>query len=347
MLNNTFEKLYGIEFDIFEEETNIWDEILRDCFVYTDYLQTYMLLCKRSMAPRYDEIKLLRFIFYNDKKPCAVWHIQVRKTKNIFEIGSNDREVLPPLFTKNINKKVLKNINKNILNILKEICLQLNINAFYARNFVRKDGFELWYGLLMENAMFCSQIYNIEHMLYVDLQKNEDFNITGSCKNRIKKGLKTWNIKVFDKISYDELLKFREFHVKIKGKSTREMDTWEAQADAANKGEGVFIELLSEDGKICAGAIFIYSADELYYNSSAYDKNYQNHSETIQYIAIKYARERGVRWYRVGERFYKAEQYPRTQKEITISQFKEKFASNMYIDVILKCELSVPERQNI
>ena len=70
-------------------------------------------------------------------------------------------------------------------------------------------------------------------------------------------------------------------------------------------------------------------------------KNYEHISPRhfLEWNAMKYYKYNMLNFYEIGERYYDQNDFKPTNKEISISEFKEKFGSNKYPKPILKVQL--------
>ena len=50
----------------------------------------------------------------------------------------------------------------------------------------------------------------------------------------------------------------------------------------------------------------------------------------LEWNAIKILKQDGIKFYEIGERFYPGKSFNPSKKELTISDFKEKFGGNFY-----------------
>ncbi len=85
-------------------------------------------------------------------------------------------------------------------------------------------------------------------------------------------------------------------------------------------------------GEMIGGGFFTFSRDEGVYAVAAYDRSLFDKplGHVVQYRAIEELRNRGVRWYKIGARRYRSETPPPPEKEVTISEFKQGFASHLF-----------------
>ena len=70
-------------------------------------------------------------------------------------------------------------------------------------------------------------------------------------------------------------------------------------------------------------------------------KEYENISprHSLEWNAMKYYKNNKFYFYEIGERFYPQEKFKPTEKEISISEFKEKYGSDKYPKAIFRVEV--------
>ena len=80
------------------------------------------------------------------------------------------------------------------------------------------------------------------------------------------------------------------------------------------------------------GGLFHVTRDECEYAVGAYDRSLFDKplGHVVQYHAIEEMKRRNIRWYKLGPRFYPADVPHPTQKELSIADFKQGFASHIF-----------------
>ncbi len=91
-------------------------------------------------------------------------------------------------------------------------------------------------------------------------------------------------------------------------------------------------------GQMVGGGFFSTSRDEGQYSVGAYDRSLFDKplGHVVQYRAIEEMRGRGIRWYKLGARPYLSDIPIPTDKEMSISDFKQGFASHIFPRYCLK-----------
>lgn len=278
----------------------------------------------------YDEKKYrdISIILTNNKKPVGIWPISI---DNKFNFSSLGRNLMEPLFCKNLplstKQTILKKIIKSLL-YLKQHRKKLNI--FFEKNFLNENHTFLSNpeSTLIKN---CSKLSN-EYISYFDLNINKD-----SIKSYLRKSFKSLVDKEKSKFKYYILSNedkntwknFRNLHKKVAGKITRPISTWNNQFDAIKNNNGFLVYALDYNTMI-GGGFFQFSKDEAIYGTGAYIEDYKKFSigHIIQYEAIKYMVEKNIKWYKLGNLYTSHDLIDLKSKNI--SYFLSGFSSHIY-----------------
>jgi len=162
-------------------------------------------------------------------------------------------------------------------------------------------------------------------------------NLRKSYKALINSDMSDWSIEVLDVADESVWNQFKELHLEVSGKKTRSDETWEIHFNDIKKQQGFLVYLANNSGKIDGGGFFNFTRDEGLYAVGAskrtlFDKPL---GHVIQYRAIQEFKKRGVVWYKLGPRPYLSEKPEATDKEISIAEFKQGFASHIFPRFIL------------
>jgi FemAB family protein len=298
--------------------------------LFNQYMESYM---KSSLTSYYN----LSQVLYEGDNPVGVWPLCIYEASNNWVIGSNDGAVIPPLFIKRFGDKGRKSVIEKCLQILDELC-ELNGQKYWAGNeSIRENGISQWHRKVMEKG--ASQ--KAGHELYVDMSMDISkikSSIRKSYKSLITRGNEIWRADLYcGKIEHEVFREFQTLHFQVAGRATRSQDTWDYQERAINDGTAFLIALKDIVGRMVGGGFFYLSKDEGLYAVGAYDRTLfdQPLGHVVQNKAIEYMKERGVRWYKIGYRFY-AQDNP-TDKELSIAYFKEGFATHIFLNTFTQC----------
>lgn len=156
-----------------------------------------------------------------------------------------------------------------------------------------------------------------------------------SFRSLINEGEHLWQVEIHPEVSHALFNEFRLLHKQVSGRVTRSQETWDLQEKAVNANEAVLFTSRDASGKLVGASLFSMSHDEAVYGVGVYDRSLFDKpiSHVLQWEAIKYLKSQGIKWYKIGRRFYPADQP--TDKELNISYFKEGFASHMLTELII------------
>lgn len=325
------------------EITDTWNAVLNKTayipFSYTDTSIEFQSAYQRSHGGNWHDISV---IIYWDSKPVAVWPLTLSVKNDRVLISSQGMPVQAPLYVDFCTSSSRKRISKSCLDIIDNLAKELNIFTWdSSESFNQSLGFSEWHTLAMSRGSTCS----IYHDLFLNLQSSMDqikSNFRKSYKSLITSGMKNWAIDVLN-ISNESIWdQFKALHLEVSGKKTRSDETWDIHFNDIKKQQGFLVYLLNNSGKMEGGGFFNFSRDEgLYavgaYNRALFDKPL---GHIVQYRAIQELKKRGVVWYKLGSRPYFSEKPEATEKEISIAEFKQGFASHILPRFILSHRFS-------
>jgi FemAB family protein len=276
----------------------------------------------------------LSLVLYHDNRPCALWPLSVSdEGEGALRIGSNGGATLrPPLFVTELAAKTVKSITTKSLAALNRFCLDNGISVWdSAESFIDGAGLSDWHDKTMQqgaSATLC-------HELFIDLKRSIaeiKASFRKSYKALITSGGKLWNVHLLTQADTAIWEEFRCLHLSVAGRSTRSLDSWDSQHEAIAVGGAFFVYLRDGAGRMVGGGLFHVTRDECEYAVGAYDRSLFDKplGHVIQYHAIEEMKRRNIRWCKLGPRFYPADVPHPTQKELSISDFKQGFASHIF-----------------
>ena len=160
-----------------------------------------------------------------------------------------------------------------------------------------------------------------------------------SYRPLVNKALRLWQVQVHTGPgSSQALLTFKDLHLTVSGRKTRNDETWACQAEGMEQGQAFLVALRGEDGSMVGGGLFQTSASEGIYAVGVYKRELFDLplGHLVQMVAIQTLKAAGMRWYRVGQRFYPGDTPPPSAKQLNISYFEEGFATRMLPRVLLR-----------
>lgn len=275
----------------------------------------------------------LSLVLHHDNRPCALWPLSVSlEDEGELRIGSSGGGLRPPLFIAELAAKTIKSLTTKSLAALNHFCLDNGISGWEsAESFIDASGLSDWH----DKSMQLGAVATLRHELFVDLTRSMAEIKAGfrkSYKALITSGGKLWNVRLLTQADAAIWEEFRCLHLSVAGRATRSFESWEAQHQAIATGGAFFVYLRDETGRMVGGGLFHVTRDESEYAVGAYDRNLFDKplGHVVQYHAIEEMKRRNIRWYKLGPRFYPADVPLPTQKELSIADFKQGFASHTF-----------------
>ena len=110
--------------------------------------------------------------------------------------------------------------------------------------------------------------------------------------------------------------------------------------NAIESGNAFLIYLRDSSDRMMGGGFFEYTKDEAYYSVGAYDRNLFDKpiGHVVQNQAIIEMKKRNISWYKIGNRSFVGDSILPTDKEVSISEFKQGFCSDLFPKYLLKLE---------
>ena len=341
MLTENIEELatsYGLSVRLRTHELNAWTDTLGSCHyvpvMYTNASIEFQLACQRSND---GEGKDLSLLIYWDKKPTAVWPINLADKKVDVTPNSCILTMLPPIFSSNCPASSSKQITKKCLDLAKAIASSIGVDSWEsAESFDDTNGLSNWHAESMARGSVCS----VRHDLFLDLRLDMveiKRNFRKSYKALITSGQRLWEICVLDSGDESVWNEFYQLHVDASGRKTRSDETWALHLQDIATQQAFLVYQRNSAGEMVGGGFFNYTRNEGLYAVGAYDRSLFDKplGHVVQYRAIEEFKKRGVRWYKLGLRPHRSETPAPTDKQVSIGDFKRGFASHLFPIYIL------------
>ena len=336
----------GIEVIFGTEDTShaLWNSTLDQMgYIPTPYLSTSLDYQHAYMECFLDEIIDVSVIFKIKERVLGLWPLSINSTKKGVEVRTNQGAVLPPIFIKNTSEKVMRKIDRACLSALDSLCSLIGCNdsGTWQSEMIFFDGMlsganRVWYRLLMEKAATAHPF----HELYVDLALSPEEihrRWRKSYRSLIQEGERLFDVTVHETVTPSLFDEFRQLHFHVAGRATRSLETWEIQEEAIRAGCGFLVTARQKDGELIGAEFYEYSRDEAVYSVAAYRRDLfdQPISHVIHNRAIQHMQALGLNWYHIGTRAYPGDMIKPTDKELSISYFKEGVATHTFFRMIL------------
>ena len=267
---------------------------------------------------------------YYDKNAVGIMPLMAHKNKDgEWILSSNGVEIIEPIFKKTLTDKIRKKIEKKILDLIFDLSKQLKINRCQFSNI---DFFKLskWYINLLDLAeeTFASHHLLVDLSLSIEKIKS---NFRKSFKPLINKGFREWKIEVHEHVTKEQFENFRKLHKLVSGKSTRSVESWNIQRESVNSKESFVITVSDKKNLLVGFGLFVYSKYSGSYAVGVYKRELFNKplGHSVQMKAIEIFKNKGLNWYEIGNKHLSTDKILPTEKELSISFFKEGFATDV------------------
>lgn len=275
----------------------------------------------------------ISLIIYWDNKPVALWPLSMSVKEGYSRLSSQGIPVLPPIFVAACPMISRKRIIKSCLDLAEELSIAAELKLWESgESFTNSLGMSEWHKESMQRDALCT----VSHELYQDLRPDiADIkkSFRKSYKSLIVSGAKIWKVGVLDSGDCESVWQeFRDLHLKVSGRVTRCDATWNMQYQDIARQCAFLVWLRDSFGNMVGGGLFDYTDDEGVYSVGAYDRSLFDKplGHVVQYRAIEELKKRRVGWYKIGVRAYNSDIPTPTDKEISIGEFKQGFASHFF-----------------
>lgn len=336
------------ELDVFvrSEHRKLWDELVdRPGYfpvAYTGVNLDFLIECQAGNGIQIEDWSV---IICWDKKPVAVWPLfLITDTSGNIFFTFLDNAVLAPLFIDEIRPSIGKQIVKKCLSFITAHAGKTGAREWKSIVLFNDSvGLGEWY----LQSMGTGARADIYHELFVDLSLDIaeiKSRFRKSYKSLISSGEKLWNIKIIDTAAAETWNSFKQLHIKVAGRKTRSDSSWDIHYENILEGRSFLVALFDTHDEMVGGGFFNYTDTEGFYAVAAYDRSQFDKpiGHIVQYHAIKYLKEKNVKWYKIGLRLYASDIPEPTSKELAISEFKEGFATHVFPKFILKHKVYQP-----
>ena len=301
------------------------------------------------MSSFVDELIDLSVILYQNNRAIGLWPVSLCKKNNVYEFVTNQGPVMPPVFVKNISERIIKKYDNLCLEAMHKF-YQLVKNKHTIKSHWQTSVSFLSNEILSQNilweekCMLLGAVPRVVHDLYVDLSwtlEKIHANMRKSYRSLIHEGERLWQVEVHDIVDENIFEEFRRLHIDVAGRVTRPKETWDLQLKAIKNGADFLVTLRDSEKRLCGGGLFEASSTEGCYAVGAYDRNLFDKpvSHVVQWTAIKHLKQLGKQWHYVGQRFFDSDIPKPTSKELQIAYFKEGFATNTALRLLLTVDL--------
>ena len=262
--------------------------------------------------------------------------------------GNSAGNLFDLLFVKNLPVGIIESISKKIYKLLDELVIKgfegikisqnINLNEIGANGSLSK---------LLETCIYGGWEIEVELDMYLNLMPPY-----AQIRNQFRKSYLSlinssalhfdFHIMDFTNFEDDRWELFVKLHFDVAGRITRNEVSWEHQAEMIKNDFAFNVLLFSKvDQSIVGAGFFEKTRDEAQYSVAAYDRSLFEFplGHIVQDVAIKYMKNRGIKWYFLGESWEVDQNVLRTKKEHSISFFKRGFMSHLFPRILLKLNI--------
>ncbi len=311
-------------------DINEWQSVLEQCkkdisiyhlFSTTEYFVAYY---SKNNAIN------LSIILYDNKKAVGIMPlITYQNLEQEWVLSSNGVEIVEPIFIQNLPRKVKNRIEVKLHDLILELTRKLKIKQC---QFTNMDYFQLssWYLIWANTA---TEIFSTHHLL-VDLSLPIDqirLKFRKSFKPLVNKAIREWVVEVHNHPSEELFEEFRLLHRKVAGKVTRPIDSWRIQKKQIDLAESFIVTVHDKLNTMIGCGLFVYSGYQGMYSVGAYKRELFDKpiGHAVQMRAIESLKQKGCLWYEIGQKHLAVDKIKPTDKELSISHFKEGFSTRI------------------
>ena len=326
--------LISRDFENLSFDLSGWNQVLSA----SRFASVYHQVSNVDYYSAYFQGENISFVLIEDKKPMAIFPIFAYQDNDEWKISSNGFGLISPLFIRNIPKKLRKRLEKQLIEIILLISKKLNLKKIIF--FENSHSLSNWFLLWLERA----DKDFIKYQLAIDLEQSIEsikLDFRKSYKPLVNKAMKDWDVKVCDENLDKVFEEFKDLHFEAAGKRTRNEESWSIQRKQIENEEAFLVSV--RDGKKLIGAgFFNFSRDMGTYSVGAYKRDLFDKpiGHAVQMIAIKKLKDLGCKTYILGQKAVGISPSVSSNKEASISHFKEGFAGYVFAQPYLEVSLN-------
>jgi FemAB family protein len=318
-----------------------YDDSIFDAVEYVPfhYMKSWKAFDEAHLANHGNFTLNFLIVFVGNGETKSFWRLDLSEIDGHLRLGTEATQVLAPIYSKSCHLKFKKKINKTCIAIAQTISEKYVLGDWCSADYGPKaPGITSWHLLLRNRDADCE----IKYDMYVNLgMEVSEIKATfrSSYKSLVNQGEKLWKCSILNFADEGQWNEFHTLHTKVSGRETRSKETWEIQFGMIRSGAAFAILLRDDSDSLVGGGFFAHSRDEGIYFSGAYDRDLfpLPLGHVVQARAISEFKKRGVGWYFIGTMVHENRHRQDNEKELSISNFKEGFATHILPRYILMC----------
>jgi FemAB family protein len=296
---------------------------------FIDYQRNYYL----SLS--FDEVEPLRFIYHLNNIPHLFWPVILLRSGEDYTLETFGGGVYSPLLIDGIQESIRSKAESEIYGVLGKLMSLFSIESVKVITSRRTNRLGKWYQKIAEESGSAA----LSHNMYVDLEWSVSdifASFRKSYKNLVNKAKGLWKCEVlkdeFDKYIFE---KYKQLHIETSGRQTRSDESWNLQYQMILAKKAFLVVLYDSKNELVGGGYFNYTRDEAFYSVGVYKRELfdQPLGHLVQFVAISFMKESGMKQYLLGRRHYKSDIPSPEEKLLNISGFKNGFATHLDIEV--------------
>lgn len=338
----------GLKFSFRSDAEQLWDQVWEkldyQSLRHSEEWATYQKLYFQSQGAELTDLSIV--LMSKDGSTVARMPLDLVSIDGSLKITSAGMDISYPCFIKTVSENDKKHISHALIKALIELSRQLNIEELVFEIPPCISGYqslELTVWQITLAKLGCRT--EVRNSLVIDLTKSLNeirLGFRKSYKPLITSGLKAWHHSIIDSENSDEQIweSFKALHFSSAGhRKTRSNQTWDIQYNMIKQGTAVLICLFDpNDRRLIGGGFFQYTRQECIYAVAAYDRTMfaKPIGHVVQWLAIERLKSIGIQHYIIGERFMPERTPSVSDKEISISHFKEGFTKSLFPNFVLR-----------
>tara|TARA_B100001287_G_scaffold62031_1_gene50123 strand:+ start:25567 stop:26571 length:1005 start_codon:yes stop_codon:yes gene_type:complete len=329
-IKNTLSK----EFKNLSFNLSSWNSVLNA----SSYASVYHQVSNIDYYSAYFKGDNISFVLIEDNKAIAALPVFIYQDKDGWKISSNGLGLISPLFIKSIPKKSRKRLERQLIEIILVISRILNLKKIilFECSYFLSNWFLLW--LERADKQF------LTYQLAIDLQKSLDsikLDFRKSYKPLVNKALRDWDVNICEENLDEVFEEFQDLHCEAAGKRTRSNESWSIQKKQI-KNKEAFLISVRDDKALIGAALFNFSRDIGVYSVGAYKRELFDKpiGHAVQMVAITKLKDLGCHTYILGQKAVSLSSDDLSEKEASISHFKEGFAGYVYAQPCLEITMN-------
>lgn len=290
-----------------------------------DDVSVFYIKSMTDYYSQYHEGDNISFVVVEQNMPICALPLFAYLENGKWGLSSNGSTIIPPLFLKDTPKKTKKRISKLLHEIICFLSKELEISSINISE--HSSTISDWYLLWLRESTRDSLCYHFAINLLQNIEQIK-LGFRKSYKPLVSKGFREWDIQISENNCDDDFEEFRLLHLEVSGRETRSIETWKIQKEQIRKKEA-FLVTVRDQKKLIGAGFFNYSRDMGIYSVGAYKRDMFDKpiGHAVQMAAIQKLKNLGCKIYYLGLMANKFNREEISKKELSISYFKEGFAS--------------------